>query len=417
MVPQEMKEKLRQDALDSYKLVDTLPEKSYDDITQIAAYICDTPISLITMLDYNRNFLKSHYGVEINESPRDISFCTHAIQCDESIFIIEDAREDARFNRNPLVTGEPNMVFYAGVSLIDKMGHALGTLCVFDRTPRKLDEKQIKTLKALASQVVSLFELHKQNLENYSLQENLIKKNQLLKDFAGVVSHDMKMPLANIITTSDLLSAKYKHFLDDKGREYLSYLKSSSFSLSEYINGILQHYESDNLTIDQREEFDLHHLLEEIEDMVNTDYSALIELPAENVMINCNRAALYQIFINLIGNSIKYNDKENPEIKVTYNEDEIYYIFSVRDNGIGISADKQENIFDLFHVAAEKDKNGNRGNGIGLSTVEKLVTNLGGTIYVESIVGKGSTFTFTALKDNVPFQQRRSKAMTELSSK
>ncbi len=417
MVLPEMKEKLRQKALNSYKLVDTLPEKSYDDITQIAAYICDTPISMITMLDYNRNFLKSHYGVDASESPRDLSFCTHAIQCDESIFIIEDAREDERFKRNPLVTGEPNMIFYAGVSLINKMGHALGTLCVFDRTPRKLDEKQIKTLKALASQVVSLFELHKQNLENKSLQDNLIKKNQLLKDFAGVVSHDMKMPLANIITTTDLLKAKYKELLDVKGLEYLNYLKSSSFSLSEYINGILQHYESDNMTIDQREEFQLQDLLEEIEDMVNTDYSTLIDLPAENIMINCNRAALYQIFINLMGNSIKYNDKENPKIEFTCSENEDYYIFKISDNGIGISEDKQEHIFDLFHVAADKDKNGNRGNGIGLSTVKKLVTNLGGTIEVDSTVGKGSTFTFTALKEDVPFQLTSSIAMTELSSK
>jgi len=231
-----------------------------------------------------------------------------------------------------------------------------------------------------------------------------------------VVSHDMKMPLANIITTTDLLKAKYKQFLDNKGLEYLNYLKSSSFSLSEYINGILQHYESDNLTIDQREEFDLHHLLEEIEDMVNTDYSTLIDLPAENMMINCNRVALYQIFINLIGNSIKYNDKENPEIEVTYSENRGYYIFTISDNGIGISADKQENIFDLFQVAAEKDKNGNRGNGIGLSTVKKLVTNLGGTIDVDSTVGKGSTFTFTARKDDVPSQVVGANAMSNLSS-
>ncbi|HEA29968.1 MAG TPA: GAF domain-containing sensor histidine kinase [Leeuwenhoekiella sp.] len=418
MVPTDMKEKLRQKALDSYELLDTLPEQSYDNITQIAAYICDTPISLITMLDYNRNFLKSHYGVEFNESPREISFCTHAIQSNESIFIIEDAREDARFKDNPLVTGDTKAIFYAGVPLIDKKGHALGTLCVFDHKPRKLDAKQIRTLEALASQVVSLFELHKQHLENKNLQENLLKKNELLKDFAGVVSHDMKMPLANIITTTDLLKAKYKQFLDEKGLDYLNYLKSSSFSLSEYINSILQHYESDNLSIDQREEFDLHHLLEEIEDMVNTDYSTIIELPEENVMISCNRAALYQIFINLVGNSIKYNDKENPQIEVTFKENEDYYIFTVTDNGIGISADKKEGIFNLFQVATDKDRNGNRGNGIGLSTVKKLVTNLGGTIKVDSSVGKGSTFMFTARKDDVPRQVVGANSMSgELSSK
>ena len=402
--PAARRERKRQHAVDSYQLVDTLPEKSYDDITKIAAYICNTPIALITMLDYDRNFLKSHYGVAFSESPRKISFCTHAIQSEQEVFLIEDARVDIRFKDNPLVTGDTKAIFYAGVPLRDKNNNALGTLCVFDHKPKKLDSNQISTLKALANQVVNLFELHKQHLENKQLQDNLIKKNNLLKDFAGVVSHDMKMPLANIITTTDLLKAKYKEYLDEKGLDYLNYLKSSSFSLSEYINGILEHYESDNLTIDQREEFDLHHLLEDIEDLLNNDYSNIITFPEENPTICCNRVALHQIFINLIGNSIKYNDKKNPEINIEYRENHEYFVFSIADNGIGIPKEKQNEIFDLFLVAADKDKNGNRGNGIGLSTVKKLVTNLGGTIEVQSTLGEGTTFTFTARKADIPLQ-------------
>ncbi|MFI8378024.1 ATP-binding protein [Leeuwenhoekiella sp. NPDC079379] len=399
-----MNEKKRQAAVDSYKLVGTLPERSYDDITQIAAYICNAPIALITMLDYNRNFLKSHYGVPFSESPRQISFCTHAIQSPEAIFVIPDARIDDRFKSNPLVTGDMKAIFYAGVPLIDKGGHALGTLCVFDHEPRTLNERQQVTLIALANQVVNLFELHRQNIENKALQKNLIKKNGLLKDFAGVVSHDMKMPLANIITTTDLLKAKYKELLDDKGLDYLNYLKSSSFSLSEYINGILLHYESDNLTINQRQIFDLQDLLEELEDLLNTDYKCVIHLPETNHAINCNRVALNQIFLNLIGNSLKYTDKEHPEITITFDENEDFYLFEITDNGIGIPKDKLEEIFDLFTVATDTDKNGNRGNGIGLSTVKKLVTNLGGKIKVISTVGEGTTFKFTARKEDIPTQ-------------
>ncbi|MEH6658333.1 GAF domain-containing sensor histidine kinase [Leeuwenhoekiella marinoflava] len=395
-------EQKRQKAVDSYKLVGTLPEKSYDDITQIASFICGTPIALITMLDYNRNFLKSHYGVPFNESPREISFCTHAIQTKDSVFIIPDARLDDRFKNNPLVTGDLKAIFYAGVPLIDKGGHALGTLCVFDHEPRELNDKQISTMVALASQVVSLFELRRQNIENKNLQKNLLKKNSLLKEFAGVVSHDMKMPLANIITTTDLLKTKYKELLDEKGLDYLNYLKSSSFSLSEYINGILQHYESDNLTIDQRESFDIHDLLEQIEDMLNHDYKTVINLPEANHIIYCNRVALHQIFINLLGNSLKYNDKKEPVINVDFNEDDNFYRFKVIDNGIGIPQEKIEEIFNLFSIVAPKDNNGNRGNGIGLSTVKKLVANLGGKISVTSKVGEGSTFEFSARKENIP---------------
>ncbi|MDP5044555.1 MAG: GAF domain-containing sensor histidine kinase [Leeuwenhoekiella sp.] len=399
-----LNERKRQEAVDSYKLVGTLPERSYDDITQIAAYICEAPIALVTMLDYNRNFLKSHYGVPFSESPRQISFCTHAIQSPEAIFVIPDARKDDRFKDNPLVTGDMKAIFYAGVPLIDKGGHALGTLCVFDHEPRTISERQQSTLIALANQVINLFELHRQNLENKALQKNLLKKNSLLKDFAGVVSHDMKMPLANIITTTDLLKAKYKELLDDKGLDYLNYLKSSSFSLSEYINGILLHYESDNLTINQRQVFDLQDLLEELEDLLNTDYQCVIHLPEANHTLNCNRVAINQIFLNLIGNSLKYTDKEHPEITIGFDENEDFYLFEITDNGIGISKDKLDEIFDLFTVATDTDKNGNRGNGIGLSTVKKLVTNLGGKIKVTSTVGAGTTFKFTARKEDIPTQ-------------
>jgi len=214
----------------------------------------------------------------------------------------------------------------------------------------------------------------------------------------------MKMPLANIITTTDILKAKYKELLDEKGLDYLNYLKSSSFSLSEYISGILQHYESDNLTIDQRDSFDIHDLLEEVEDMLNHDYKTVIHLPEANHIISCNRAALHQIFINLLGNSIKYNDKEEPEITVTFTEDSDFYRFEVIDNGIGIPQDKIDKIFELFSIVASKDKNGNRGNGIGLSTVKKLVANLGGRISVASVEGEGSTFSFSARKQDIPTQ-------------
>ena len=122
-------------AVRSYHLLDTLPEKDFDNITALTANICDVPISLVTLLDADRNFLKSHYGIPFNESPRDISFCGHAILEESNIFIIEDARKDNRFKDNPLVT-EMNAIFYAGVRLVNSEGYPLGTLCVFDTKPK-----------------------------------------------------------------------------------------------------------------------------------------------------------------------------------------------------------------------------------------------------------------------------------------
>ena len=131
-----------------YDLLDTLPESDFDNITSLVATICDVPISLITLLDTDRNFFKSHHGVDIQESPRDISFCGHAILQEDDIFIVEDSRKDIRFKDNPLVS-DYKAIFYAGVPLKNKDGLALGTLCIYDHKPRQLTRLQKNALLQL----------------------------------------------------------------------------------------------------------------------------------------------------------------------------------------------------------------------------------------------------------------------------
>ena len=167
-------------AVRSYNLLDTLPEKDFDNITALTATICEVPISLVTLLDADRNFLKSHYGLNFNESPRNTSFCGHAILDESSIFIVEDARKDPRFSDNPLVT-ELNAIFYAGVRLINSEGYPLGTLCIFDTKPRQLSKSQKKALSAMAYQVVNLFEARKRNRALLALQHELKEKTSRSK--------------------------------------------------------------------------------------------------------------------------------------------------------------------------------------------------------------------------------------------
>lgn len=157
-------EKERQLEVEKYQILDTLPEESFDSITALMAYICDAPISLVTLLDGDRNFLKSHHGVPFNESPRDISFCGHAINSQHHVTIVEDSRKDERFHDNPLVT-EHQAVFYAGATLTNPNGYKLGTLCVYDTKPRKLSDKQLDALTTLAKQVSYLFEQRYQNIK------------------------------------------------------------------------------------------------------------------------------------------------------------------------------------------------------------------------------------------------------------
>lgn len=389
-------EKKRLAALSELQLLHTDPEENYDDITKLASYICNVPVSMITLIGEDQQWFKSKVGTDLSSAPRAISHCSHAILNPEELMEIKDTREDLRFKDNPYTLEDPKILFYVGMPLKSFNGNALGTLCVLDTKPNSLNEDQKRALKALAKQVENLFELRRHNLKLDKVNKILIEKNSQLKDFAGIVSHDMKMPLANMILTADVLKAKYEDRFDEDGIKYLNYLKQSSYKLSSYITGILQHYESDGLTESIiEEEFDIHDLLEEIIDLLNIDYNCVINLPEENLMMNCNRMALEQIILNLVSNSLKYNKKEEIVIDIDCRKGSEFYHFTVKDNGIGIPKDKQEDIFELFTIIEETDRSGNRGNGIGLSTVKKLVGSLGGEISVDSEVNKGTSFHFS----------------------
>ncbi len=388
-------EKTRLLTLEKLQLLDSSSEENYDNITKLASFICNTPVSLITLIGESTQWFKSKTGTDLNEAPRNQSHCAHAILNPNEIMEVQDTRKDERFFDNPYTTHDPKILFYAGMPLKAYNGTVLGTLCVLDVKPRVLNDEQKVALQSLAKQVENLFELRRHNLQLEKATLELQARNEQLKNFAGVVSHDMKMPLANMIITTDLLKAKYSENFDEEGIQYLNYLKQSSFKLSNYITGILQHYESDNLTEHKDEEFDIHDLLEGIIDLLNINDNCVINLPEDNMILNCNRIALEQIFLNLIGNSLKYNNKEEIIIDVLCANGGKHYNFSITDNGIGIPKDKQEDIFELFTIIEEQDRSGNRGNGIGLSTVKKLVTSLGGEISVVSEVNKGTTFNFS----------------------
>jgi GAF domain-containing protein len=157
-------EKHRLKVLWQYSVLDTVPEEIFDDLTELAARICEAPIALITLVDKTRQWFKSKVGIDIKETSRDISFCAHAIKQPE-LFIIADATKDARFARNPLVTSEPKVRFYAGAPLVSPDGYALGTLCVIDKVPRELRPHQEQSLRILARHVMSQLELRRRALE------------------------------------------------------------------------------------------------------------------------------------------------------------------------------------------------------------------------------------------------------------
>jgi GAF domain-containing protein len=159
-MPNPVIEKRRLNVLWQYEVLDTVPEQLFDDLTELAAVICEAPIALISLVDESRQWFKSRFGTTIQETSRDVSFCAYAIQ-QPDLFVIPDATLDERFAKNPLVTSDPRIRFYAGAPLITPDGYALGTLCVIDKVPRELRPDQKQALCILARHIVLQLELRR----------------------------------------------------------------------------------------------------------------------------------------------------------------------------------------------------------------------------------------------------------------
>lgn len=168
--------------LKSFEIFDTEEQEDFDFLTLIASKICKTPIALISLVDSNRQWFLSKQGLELREISRDVSFCSHTILNPNEIFLIENSNEDERFFDNPLVTGYPKIIFYAGVPLITKNGYPIGTLCVIKDKPSQLTFEQKNILKSLAKQVVILIESKRKSLEQESLQLELKKNLTILEE-------------------------------------------------------------------------------------------------------------------------------------------------------------------------------------------------------------------------------------------
>lgn len=158
--PLPLNESERQAALNSYQILDTECEAAFDDLTSLAVQIAGTPIALVSFVDGHRQWFKSRHGLSATETPREYAFCAHAI-LEAGPTVVQDSLADPRFVNNPLVTGEPHVRFYAGTPLVDRQGHALGTLCVLDHVPRVMSDSQLASLQMLGRQVMRLLEMRR----------------------------------------------------------------------------------------------------------------------------------------------------------------------------------------------------------------------------------------------------------------
>jgi len=392
------RESKRIESLKSYLVLDTESEEEIDNLTQLASEICETPISLVSLIDDDRQWFKSKIGLELNETSRDFSFCAHAINETDELFIIEDARKDKRFFDNPLVTNAPYVIFYAGVVLKSDDNLPLGTLCVIDNSPRKLSDKQIRSLKTISKQIMNLLNYKKSMRKQEELRIQLVQKNRELERFASIAAHDLKSPLANIMSAANLFSEIYASQIDTQGNLLIDSIEKSGQRLKMLVDGLLEFTKIDDLSIVTKSKVNLIKLTKDLTKLIGNKDNIKISLNTKLTTIKTYPILLDQILINLFSNSLKYSNKKIAEIELCVSENSSHYLFIVKDNGPGIDKKDQGAIFNLFQIASAEDQFGNKGNGIGLATVKKIIEKLGGEIYVKSEKGQGTEFHFSITK-------------------
>tara|TARA_B100000795_G_C22804941_1_gene444239 strand:- start:4338 stop:5549 length:1212 start_codon:yes stop_codon:yes gene_type:complete len=389
----------RLENLNSYNILDTLPEKEFDAITKIASGICNTPIALVSIIDEDRQWFKSNHGLNSKQTSRDVSFCAHGILKPDELFIVNDASKDERFSKNPLTTDIPNISFYAGAPLNSSEGYPLGTLCVIDTEPKELNENQKESLKLLAKQVVTLLELRKKNKELAESNKENLKLNEQLNDFAYRLTHDLKSPINGVNFLLDVLKEDHlKIYQDTKVEDYVNLISNRIIYMDNLVNEILKYTKvtSENIIY---KNFNLKDLLESI--IANNDFENKISLNSENLNleISSSKIGILQIFQNLISNSRKFCDEKKVVIDVLFKEEEEEYHFTYMDNGPGIEKEYRDKVFQMFETLESTDNN---NTGIGLTTVKSIINRLGGKIHLDKREDnkKGVCFYFYISKRN-----------------
>ncbi len=243
----------------------------------------------------------------------------------------------------------------------------------------------------LVESFIDISELKEAEKEKGQLLEQLEKSNRELKDFAHIVSHDLKAPLRGIKTLVSWITQDNADRLDEKTREQMALLAGRVERMHNLIDGILQ-YSRISRNVSETTSVDIKHLIEEVIDGIAPPDSIHIAIEGNLPVIQCEPTRMIQIFQNLISNAVKYMDKPEGRITIGAVEETDAWTFSVTDNGPGIEERYFEQIFQMFQTLSSRDEF--ESTGIGLTVVKKIVEMYGGTIWVTSQVGKGSTFSF-----------------------
>ena len=382
-------EQARLAAVRRYDILDTPPDGAFDRITALAARILKTPIAIVSIVDHDRIWFKSHHGIDVEQIDRDPGLCASAILQDGP-WIINDAPRDARALANPLVAGEFGLRFYAGVPLRTRDGHNLGTLCILDFTSRELSTDETATLEDLAKMVVDELELR---LASRLAMAEAREREHLNNALMGMLSHELRTPVTTIFGAAQLLSRKSEEVTDERMAELFPDMISESERLLRLIEDllVLTRLEKGSAIETAREPVLIQRVLSTISEQESKRWphrSLRLGIEPNLPPVAGDQLYLEQVVRNLVSNAFKYSPAEAPvEISASAIGGEVEV--RVRDRGIGLPPEGHEKLFDLM-VRSEAAARRAPGAGIGLYVCRRLMDAMGGRIWIEPAPDVGS---------------------------
>jgi signal transduction histidine kinase len=377
-------------ALHAYGVLDTPAESDFDDIAVLAAQLCRTPIAAVTLVDQDRQWFKARIGLEVGETAREDSFCARAMHGDE-VMQVPDARLDPRFANNPLVTGEPGIVFYAGAPLVTSSGQILGSLCVIDHEPRILTPAECQGLRTLARHVIAQLELRQYARGLDAANERLRDADRLKDEFVSRVTHELRTPLTSINGYLEMLADD--DLEPSAGAEFLTRVRRNSDRLMTLVDDMLLAAQAgqDELRLTKRV-LDLAELSRAAVvrngDLADGRGLEIVADAPAPVLVEADEARLVQVIERLVLNAVKFTP--NGAITVSAAEHGDRAVLVVRDTGIGMSVADSRRVLAPFRRAAAAERAEVQGAGLGLSIAKAIVDGHGGSIRIESEPGQGA---------------------------